>query len=85
MIHEVLSQALQIDHISRHGSTKITHFELVYRQEVVLSVEVNLDAYMLDTKNDLSIVMYHNLMVYNIDEMTNNKIKTVEDMDKDKA
>jgi hypothetical protein len=44
-----------------------------------------LDAYMLDTKNDLSIVMYHNLMVYNIDEMTNNKIKTVEDMDKDKA
>lgn len=85
MIHEVSSQALQIDHISRHGSTKVTHFELVYGQEVVLSVDVNLDAYRLDTKNDLSTVMYHNLMVYNIDEMTNKKIKTFEDIDKDKA
>ena len=43
-MHEVLSEALWAHSISRHGATKVTPFELVYGQEVVLSVEVNLDA-----------------------------------------
>ena len=43
--HEVLSEALWAHHISRHGATKVTPFELVYGQEVILPVEVNLDAY----------------------------------------
>jgi hypothetical protein len=30
--------------ISKHIATKVTPFELVYRQEFVLPVEVNLDA-----------------------------------------
>jgi transposase InsO family protein len=42
--HEVLSKALWAHRISRHSATKVTPFELVYRQEVILSVEVNLDA-----------------------------------------
>jgi hypothetical protein len=33
--------------ISRHGVTKVTPFELVYGQEVVLPIEVNLVAYIL--------------------------------------
>jgi hypothetical protein len=45
--HEVLSKALWAYHISRYGATKVTPFELVYGQEVVLPVEVNLDAYRL--------------------------------------
>ena len=45
--HEVLSEALWAHHISRHGATKVTHFELVYGQEAVLPVEVKLDAYRL--------------------------------------
>jgi transposase InsO family protein len=40
--HEVLSEALWDHRISRHGATKVTQFELVYGQEVVLPVEVNL-------------------------------------------
>jgi hypothetical protein len=28
--HEVLSEALCVHHISRHGATKVTPFELVY-------------------------------------------------------
>ena len=43
--HEVLSEALWAHRISRHGATKVTPFELVYGQEAVLPVEVNLDAY----------------------------------------
>jgi hypothetical protein len=30
--------------VSRHGATKMTPFELVYGQEVVLPIEVNLQA-----------------------------------------
>ena len=43
--HEILSEVLWAHRISRHGATKVTAFELVYGQEAVLSVEVNLDAY----------------------------------------
>jgi hypothetical protein len=43
--HEVLSEALWAHRTSRHGVTKVTPFELVYRQEVVLSVEMNLQTY----------------------------------------
>jgi hypothetical protein len=42
--HEVLSEALWAHRISKHSSTKVTPFELVYGQEVVLPMEVNLDA-----------------------------------------
>jgi hypothetical protein len=40
--HEALFEALWAHHISRHGATKVTPFELVYGQEAVLPVEVNL-------------------------------------------
>jgi hypothetical protein len=42
--HEVLSKALCAHHISKHSTTKVTPFELVYRKEVILPMEVNLDA-----------------------------------------
>jgi hypothetical protein len=42
--HEVLSEALWAHHISKHSTTKVTPFELVYGKEVVLQVEENLDA-----------------------------------------
>jgi transposase InsO family protein len=41
--HEVLSEALWAHHISKHSATKVTLFELVYEQEVILPIEVNLD------------------------------------------
>jgi transposase InsO family protein len=45
--HEVLSETLWAHRISRHSATKVTSFELVYGQEAVLPVEMNLDAYRL--------------------------------------
>jgi hypothetical protein len=36
--HEVLSEALWAHHISRHGTNKVTHFELVYEQEAILPI-----------------------------------------------
>jgi hypothetical protein len=61
--HEVLFEALWSHRTSRHGATKVTPFELVYGQESMLPIEVNLDAYRLAKQNDLSAVVYHDLMM----------------------
>jgi hypothetical protein len=83
--HEVLSKALWAHHILRHGATKVTPFELVYSQEAVLPVEVNLDAYMLAKQNDLSVIVYHDLMMDNIDKVTDVRLKALKEIEKDKA
>jgi hypothetical protein len=83
--HEVLSKALWAHRISRHGATKVTPFELVYGQEAMLPVKVNLDAYRLAKQNDLSAIMYHDLMMDNIDEVTNVRLKALKEIEKDKA
>jgi hypothetical protein len=44
MWHGVLSEALWAHRISKHSATKVTPFELVYGQELILPMEVNLDA-----------------------------------------
>jgi hypothetical protein len=42
--HEVLLEALWAHRISKHSATKVTPFELVYGQEAILPIEVNLNA-----------------------------------------
>jgi hypothetical protein len=80
-----LSEALWAYRISRHGAIKVTPFELVYGQEAVLPVEVNLYAYRLVKQNDLSVVMYYDLMMDNIDEVTDIRLKALKEIEKDKA
>jgi hypothetical protein len=46
---------------------------------------VNLDAYRLAKQNDLSTVVYHDLVMDNIDEMTDVRLKALEEIEKDKA
>jgi hypothetical protein len=46
----------------------------VYGQEVILPIEVNLGAYRLAKQNDLDVIVYHNLMMDNIDEITDKRI-----------
>ena len=83
--HEVLSEALWAHRISSPSATKVTPFELVYGQEAVLPIEVNLDAYRLAKQNDLSVVIYHDLMMDNIDEVTHVRLKALKEIEKDKA
>ena len=61
--HEVLSEALWAHRISRHDATKVTPFELVYGQDAVLPVEVNLAAMRFAKQNSLSAEDYYNLMM----------------------
>ena len=70
--------------ISRHGATKVTPFEIVYGQEAVLPVEVNLDAYRLAKQNDFSAINYYDLMMDNIDEVTDKHLKALKEIEKDK-
>jgi hypothetical protein len=83
--HEVLSTALWAHLISRHGATKLTPFELVYGQEAVLPIEVNLDTYRLAKRNDLFAILYNDLMMDNIHEVTDNRIQDLKEIEKDKA
>jgi hypothetical protein len=72
--HEILSEALWAHRISRHGATRVTPFELVYGQEAILLVEVNLAAYRLAKQSELSAVDYHDLMMNNIDDVIDKRL-----------
>jgi hypothetical protein len=51
----------------------------------VLPIEVNLDAYRLAKQNDLSAIVYHDLMMDNIDEVIDVRTKALKEIEKDKA
>jgi hypothetical protein len=46
---------------------------------------VNLGAYRLAKQNDLDTVVYHNLMMDNIDEITDKRMRVLKDIEKNKA
>jgi len=48
----------------------------------VLTIEVNLDAYKLAKKNDLSATMYHELMMDNIDEVVDKRMKALKEIER---
>jgi hypothetical protein len=54
--HEILSEVLWAHRISKYSATKLTPFELVYGQEVILLVEVNMDALQIARQNELSAI-----------------------------
>ena len=82
--HRVLSEALWARRISRHRATKVTPYELVYGQEAVLPVEVNLVALRFAKQNDLSAKDYHSLMTDNIDEVADKRLMALWAIEKEK-
>jgi hypothetical protein len=82
--HKILSEALWAHRISKHRATKVSPFELVYRQEAVLPVEISLNAVRIARQNDLTIVDYYNLMMNNIDEVTDKRVSALGEIEKDK-
>jgi hypothetical protein len=82
--HEVLSEALWAHRVSKHRATKVTPFELVYGQEAVFPMEITLDAYRVARQNDLTIGEYHDLMMDNIDEVTDSRLMALKEIERDK-
>jgi hypothetical protein len=70
-----LSEALWAHRISKHRATKVSPFELVYGQEVVLHVEISLNVVRFAKRNDLTIDDYYNLMMDNIDEVSDKRVQ----------
>jgi hypothetical protein len=82
--HKVLLKVLWTHRISKHSATKVTHFELVYGQEAILPAEVNLDALRIAQQNELSTVDYHNLMLDSLDEVSDERVKALDEIERDK-
>jgi hypothetical protein len=82
--HEFLSEALWAHRISKHSATKVTPFGLVYGQEVILPVEVNLDALRIARQNELLTVNCHNLMLDRLDEVSDERVNALGKIERDK-
>jgi hypothetical protein len=82
--HKVLSKALWAHCISKHSATKVTPFELLYGQEAILSVELNLDALRIARQNELPAVDYHNLMLDRLDEVSDERMRVLGEIERDK-
>jgi hypothetical protein len=82
--HEVLSEALWAQCIFKYSATKVTPFELVYEQEAILPVEVNLHALRIARQNELSAIDYHNLMLNRLDEVPDERVKALGEIERDK-
>ena len=80
----MLSEALWAHRISKHGATKVTPFKLVYGQEAVLPVEVNLGSLRYIKQDDLSSEDYKTLMGDNLDEVIDKRLKALEEIEKEK-
>jgi hypothetical protein len=70
---------------SRHRATKVTPFELVYGQEVVLPVEVSLQNLRITGQDYLSAKEYIKLMMDKVDEAPENRLKALEEIEKEKV
>jgi hypothetical protein len=82
--HEVLLAALWGHRVSRHGATRVTPFELVFDQEAVLPVEVNLQGCRVAWQDDLSGEEYGELMMDRLDEVTEGRLEALKEIEKEK-
>jgi hypothetical protein len=80
--HEKLLEEFLAHRTSRHGATKVTPFELVYGQEVVLPVEVSLQYLRITGMGYLSTKEYTELMMDKIDESLESRLKALEEIEK---
>ncbi len=77
----MLSETLWADKISKHSATKATHFELIYGQEAVLPVEVNLGSFWYFKQYDLSVQNYKTLMGGNFEDVIDKRLNTLKEME----
>jgi hypothetical protein len=83
--HEKLSEALWAHRTSRHGTTMVTPFELLYGQEVVLPVEIGLQNLRVTEQDSLSAKEYHELMMDKIDDIPKSRLKALEEIEREKV
>jgi hypothetical protein len=60
-------------------------FELVYGQEELLPVEIRLNAIRFARRNDITVGDYHDLMMDNIDEVTDKRMMALREIERYKV
>jgi hypothetical protein len=82
--HEVLSEVLWAHMTSRHGATKVTPFELVFGQEAVLLVEINLQTCRVIKQGTPPAIEYTESMMDRIDEVPKRWLRALREIEKEK-
>jgi hypothetical protein len=82
--YEVLLEALWAHRVSKYGATKVMPFELVFGQEVMLLMEVNLQACSVARQDDLSAQEYTELMMDRLDEASEGRFRAMTEIEKEK-
>jgi hypothetical protein len=67
--HEVPSEALWAYRVSKNGAIKVTPFQLVYGQEVVLTLELSLQTRRVMCQDKLTGTEYNSMMMDEIDDL----------------
>jgi hypothetical protein len=82
--HEVLNEALWAYRVSKHGAIKVTLFELVYGQEAVLPVELNLQNCRIMHQDGLTKEEYSTKMMDEIGDIPKNHFMALQEIEKEK-
>jgi hypothetical protein len=81
--HEVLSEALWAYRVSKQGAIMVTPFELVYGMEAVIPVELSIHAYRVVHQDAVSAKDYGNLMMDEIDELTESHLPSLQEIERE--
>jgi hypothetical protein len=81
----VLLEALWAYKTAKHGTTKVTPFELIYGQEAMLPIEINLWLHQVEQQDGLSAEDYHNSMMDGVDEIHEGRLAALREIEKEKV
>jgi hypothetical protein len=79
------SRGLWAYRTAKHGSIKVTPFELVYGQEAMLSIEINLQSHRAKHQDELSAGEHHNAMMEGVDEVHEGWLAALREIEKEKV
>jgi hypothetical protein len=82
--HKVLSEALWTHWASRHGAIKVMRFELIYGQEAMLPIEINLQVRRVAKQETLSAEEYTEIMMDMIDEAPESWFRALSEIEEEK-
>jgi hypothetical protein len=82
--HDVLNEALWAYRVWKHRAIKVTPFELVYGQEVVLPIELSLQTCRVMHQDKLSSEEYNTMMMDRIDDLPESHFAALREIEKEK-
>lgn len=70
--------------IAQHGTTNVSPYQLAYRHEAMLPIEVNIGSIKIAKQEGLTIADYHGAIIDNIEDIIEVRIKALEEMERNK-